>query len=506
MTGVQTCALPICGATTGMIQALKKAGIRYEGRVYNHWDIAIATQMLNHPEVVGSDACSAIENVLPDRIFQENPRMINVGWASPSCTHFSAAAGGVPKSAQLRSQPEYIIPYMRMTRTEKFFIENVKQLLTWGPLLDKDTMYKGKKYKSGQPDPRKKCLFFNDWYRSIRASGYNMEWALLNAADYGAATNRERLIVQCVRKSSGMRITWPEPTHVRVPDFITGTPWRSAAEIIDWSDPGTSIFERKEPLKENTLRRIEAGIRKFWGEWAEPFLIILRGTSDYHVQNSAIPVNVPVPTITAGGVHVGVVQPFLTRYNGGDNRNHGVCDPIPVIDTSNRYGLITPMIIPYKFNNQAVSVSDPLQTVTTVNGFSLVTPMFIPQHGDGTVKPVSNPLSTIATSGAISLVTPLLVEYYGNGRTVPVSEAVPVIPTKDRFGLLQGRIITCGDGTRYKLDIYYRMLKSHELAAASSFPADFRFAGTDTEIKKQIGNAVPPALAEALMMEHLKTA
>jgi len=426
------------GATTGMINALHKADIQYDGRVFDHWNIAIETQRLNHPEVVVS--CIDIKNILPDRMFLDDPRKINVGWASPSCTHFSAAAGGVPKSEQLREQPEMLLPFMRLTRTAKFYIENVKQLLTWGPLLDKDTSYKGKKYKAGQPDPRKKCLFFNDWYRSIRASGYNMEWALLNAADYGAATNRERLIVQCVRKSSGLSISWPEPTHVQMPDFVTNNAWRAAAEIIDWSDPGTSIFARK-PLSENTLRRIEAGIKKFWGEWAEPFLVVLRGTSDYHIQRSAIPVTSPVPTITASAGHLGLVQPFLTRYNGGDNRNHSVYDPIPVIDTSNRY--------------------------------ALVTPLFIPQHGGGTVKPITAPLSTIATTGSISMVTPM-------------------------------RILTGADGSKYTLDIYYRMLKSHELAAASSFPSDFRFAGTDTEIKKQIGNAVPPALAEALLLEHLK--
>ena len=463
------------GATTGMIQALNNANIKYEGRVYNHWDIAIETQRLNHPEVVdrdGLDSCNDIKNVLPDRMFLDESREIDVGWASPSCTHFSVAASGVPKSEQLREQPEMLLPFMRLTRTKKFFIENVKQLLSWGPLLDKDTCYKGKLYKVGQPDPRKKSLFFNDWYRSIKCSGYQMEWAILNAADYGANTNRERLIIQCIRKSSGLPITWPEPTHARTPGLFHELPWRPASEIIDWSDPGRSIYDRETPLKENTLRRIECGIRKFWGELTEPFIVVLRGTTQNCINASAVPITVPLQTITTTGAHFGLVRPFFTRYNGGDNRVHDPANPLPVIDCGNRYGLVTPL--------------------------------FIPQHGDGTVKPVSMPLSTIATTGSIALVTPLMVEYYGNGRVLPISEPVPVIPTKDRFGLLQGRILTLPDGSAYKLDILYRMLKASELATASSFPDDFQFAGKDAEIKKQIGNAVPPVLAKALMLEHLK--
>ncbi len=433
------------GATTGMIRALNKAGVKYEGRVYNHWDVAIDTQRLNHPEVVDQErkkSCVDIKDVLPDHMFLNNSRDINVGWASPSCTHHSVAAGGVPKSNQLREQPEMLLPFMRLTRTQKFFIENVQQLLTWGPLLDKDTRYKGKLYKAGQADPRKKTLFFNDWYRSIKCSGYRMEWAILNAADYGAATNRRRLIIQCVRKSSGLPITWPNPTHAKTPGLFNEYPWRPASEIIDWSDPGKSVFARKTPLEENTLRRIEHGIRKFWGEWAEPFIVCLRGTTDSHIQSSAIPVSMPLRTLTTAGNHFGLVRPFLVRYNGGDNRVHDTKTPIPVIDCGNRYGIITP----------------------------------------------------------------LLVEYYGNGRTIPVSSPVPVIPTKDRFGLLQGRVIHCQDGSQYQLDLTYRMLKASELAAATSFPTDFKFAGSDTDIKKQIGNAVPPALAEALMLEHLRSA
>lgn len=440
------------GSITGAINALKKAGIDYEGRCFNHWELAIKTIAANHAEMVPDfeRACADIAEISasPWSVFENDPQRIDVLWASPSCTHHSNAAGGTPRSNQLRSQPEHLLPFLRLTQCRRMFVENVKELKSWGPLLDKDTWYKGKKYKAGQADPRKAGLFFNDWIRDVKHSGYHVDMAVMNAADYGSATSRERLIIQAVRKSTGEKIIWPEQTHSKEPELFGYKPWRTAAEIIDWSIPGESIFDRKKPLCKNTLRRIEAGIKKYCGAWAELFIAALHNEDKY----------IEIPH--------GEISPFLSRYNGGEDRNHDVSSPIPVIDCSNRY--------------------------------SVVTPLFIPQQSAGTVKPTNNPLSTIATAGATGLVQPFLTAYYGNGFTVPVSDPTPTICTKDRFALIQGRILIMPDDRRYKLDITHRMLTSRELAAATGFPQDYKFAGSDTDAKKMIGNAVCPDLAEAL--------
>ena len=476
------------GSITGAVNALHSAGLAYEGRGFNHWDLAIRTIQANHPEIVPDfqRACAPIESVLPDEIFAEDPTRIDVVWASPSCTHHSIAAGGKPKSNQLRSQPEYLLPYLRLTKCRRMFVENVKELRDWGPLLDKDLVWKGKLYKTGMPDPRKIGTFFNLWYREIKASGYRVDMQVMNSADYGAATSRERLIIQAVRNSSGEKIVWPEPTHSREPGLFGYKPWRSAAEIIDWSIRGESIFDRKTPLKPNTLKRIAAGIRKYWGAWAEPFLKLLDGDADAttivpiaslspfwldqaHTRNDGVSgaISDPLNTITCShGTH-SVVMPFITRYNGGEDRNHKIESPLPVIDCSNRYGLVQPL--------------------------------FIPQQSDGAVKPVCNALPTIATAGAIGIATPFLVKYYGNETGAEgISSPLDTITTKDRFALVQGRILTMPDGRQYKLDITHRMLTASELARATSFPDDYIFCGGDTAAKKQIGNAVPPVLAQAI--------
>lgn len=500
------------GSITGEIAALKKAGMKYDGRGFNHWDLAIKTLQANHPEIAPDfdRACADIREVAgrPQSVFDDDPTRLDLLWASPSCTHHSNAAGGVPRSEQLRSQPWDVLPFLTLTKCRRMFVENVEELLSWGPVLDCDTTYKGRTYHAGQADPRLAGKLFHTWINAIRYSGYTVDWQILNAADYGAATSRRRLIVQAVRKSSGEKIIWPEPTHAREPGLFNYKPWRSAAEIIDWSIPGESIFDRPKPLCANTLRRIEAGIRKYWGAWAEPFLIVLRGTGRDQLDSTAIPLSAPLPTITAGGGRLAlvtpiwmdqahtkndgvsgtiddplnticcshgthsVITPFLARYNGGDDRHHPVGDPVPVIDCSNRYGLISPLMIP--------------------------------QQSAGCVKPCTeNPMPTIATSGAVGVVQPFLMSYYSTGTTTATDCPCPTITTKDRFGLVQGRILTLPDGYRYKLDITHRMLTARELAAATGFPPGYIFVGGETAAKKMIGNAVCPPLAEALILATL---
>ena len=182
----------------------------------------------------------------------------------------------------------------------------------------------------------------------------------------------------------------------------------------------------------------------------------------------------PVPTLTAGGEHVALIEPMF-------------------IDQSH----------PADENDAARCKAGPLGTITTSNNWSTISPLFIPQHGGGTVKPVGEPLSTIATTGSIGIVHPFLASYYGNGNATPAGAPVPTITTKDRFALICGRVLQLSDGRRYKLDIAHRMLTAEELAAATGFPPGYRFAGDKKEIKKQIGNAVCPALASALYRAFL---
>ena len=64
-------------------------------------------------------------------------------------------------------------------------------------------------------------------------------------------------------------------------------------------------------------------------------LIKFRGTCR-HGQ----PVTEPMPTITAGGLHVGEVRAFLLKYYG-TNIGHACDQPIQTITTKHRFGLVT---------------------------------------------------------------------------------------------------------------------------------------------------------------------
>ena len=451
------CADLFCGGgtSTGMINAFHRAGVNdYQLIGVNHWNIAIETNKINHP--FEKLYCATVQNVKPREAVPSG--RLHFLWASPECTNHSRAKGGRPKDEQSRATAWDILKWAQELYIDRIYIENVIEFLEWGPIDSK-----------GHPMASKKGETFRAFVAALESLGYHVDWQAMNAADFGAPTSRVRLIIQAVRGRG--KIVWPEPTHAKEPGMFGEKPWRSAREIIDWSIPGKSIFARKKPLAENTIRRIESGIRKYWGDWAEPFLAILRGTKDSQCRASVRRLNEPLPTVSAGGVHAGIVEPFLVRYNGGDDRHHSINEPVPVLDCSNRYGMVEPL--------------------------------FIPQQSAGTVKPVSNPLPTVAAAGAISIVEPFMVKFYGNEHGAEsLNDPIDTICTKDRFGLVRGYLVEV-NGARYVLDIRFRMLQPHELAKGMGFPADYKFAGKKKDQVKQIGNAVSPNLSEALIYSAL---
>jgi DNA (cytosine-5)-methyltransferase 1 len=435
-----------CGAggeSTGMMQAAHDLGLKVDLLAVNHWEMAIETHSRNHPDA--RHLCESIQNVHPTQAVPGGK--LALLWASPECTHHSVARGGRPCSDQSRASAWLLLKWLSELYVERVIIENVPEFISWGPLG-----------KDGRPIQSRRGEVFESWVSALRALGYKVDWRVLRAADYGDPTTRRRLFVQAVRGSK--KIVWPQPTHSEQPEIFNQSPWVAAREIIDWSLTGQSISDRKKPLADATLARIEAGIKKYWGEWAEPFLVVLRGTGTVR------DLNVPLPAITAGGLHLGLVQPFLTKFHGGNpNRNHSIDEPIPTLDTSNRFGLVEPFI--YASGHRS-SVR---------------------------IQSISAPLSTVVTKAEHCLIEPFLVQYYGNGEARSINSPLDTVTCRDRFALVEG--------TPYSLDIRFRMLQPHELAGAQGFPKKYWFAGNKSEQVKQIGNAVPCGLARALCREIL---
>jgi DNA (cytosine-5)-methyltransferase 1 len=474
------------GTSTGILEAADALNRRMELLAVNHWDTAINTHSLNHPGV--RHLCETLENISPGKVIKGGK--LDLLAASPECTHHSNAAGGRPKNEQSRATAWHICRWASDLRINNILIENVREFQNWGPLG-----------ANGKPLKSRKGETFQAFINSLRSLGFNVEHRVLNAADYGDPTSRQRLIVMARR---GRPVIWPEVSHGKPDADLFGRtlqPFRTArSHVIDWTLQGRSIFRRKKALSPNTIRRIAAGLRKFGGKNAEPFLVILYGTND------ARSVDLPAPTVTSGGGHIGLAEPFLVTMEH-QGRERSIDRPLPVITTARggAMGVCQPFIthLTHHGERKQHSVDDPCPTVTGAHRgeLALIEPMLLGQQSGHSGSPVSQPCPTIATSGAIGLVEPFVVKYYGTGGANSLNEPLDTITTKDRFMLVEprtGRPVA-------ELDILFRMLQPHELAAAMSFPKGYKFTGNRVDQVKQIGNAVPVKLARACAMALLQT-
>lgn len=394
-----------------MVEACRDLGYEIELTGWNHWDVAIATSQANHP--YARHFCAGIDNVNPRDHYAEGE--LDILWASPECTHHSIARGGKPINDQSRATAFCVTRWAEALRPPIILVENVKEFQTWGPIGS-----------NGRPLKNRRGEIFYSWIRCLEAIGYRVEWRVLCAADYGDPTTRERLFVYAVRGKR--KIFWPEPTHaeIEIPDMFTQrTRWLSTHDhVIDWSIPTPSIFTRKRPLAEKTIRRINEGLEE-----------------------------------------------------------HG-----------------SPIIIGMEHGGRVFPTSRPMPVITTAKGGAFGLAYLLPQQSGGKLRSADKPCPTVSTAGAIALI----IEYYGNGRALQTDRPLPTVTCRDRFGMV----------TTDGVDVCFRMLRPHELAAAQGFPKGYIFCGKNrkrgiipngntTDIVKQIGNAVPKNLAKALVRAAL---
>ncbi|MFY9293282.1 MAG: DNA cytosine methyltransferase [Methylorubrum rhodinum] len=387
----------LCGAggsSTGCQRALAELGLEMDLVAVNHWPTAIATHTKNHP--AARHYVQDIATVRPHLLVPEG--YLDLLMASPTCTHHSVARGGKPTSDQQRSDPWHIITWLTELRVKRLIIENVWEFIGWGPV----------DHRTGKPVASRKGEYFRAWIDTIKRLGFRPEWRKLNAADFGDATTRSRFILMA--RSDGKRLVWPVATHRRrdaVADLFSGAkPWRPAREIIDWSIPGRSIFDRKKALAPKTLARIHAGAVKFG--WPEPFLVVLRN----HM--AAQGMDVPLPAITADGQHIGLAQPVLIKQNFRRDVQ-AVEEPVPTVMTQARLGLAEPVIVNLKGQSTADGIGQPLPTQTAHAGHLYLAEPFVMAPGStGAPRATDAPLPTITTGGAGSedpgCARPMLVE------------------------------------------------------------------------------------------------
>ncbi|MFE1598232.1 DNA cytosine methyltransferase [Methylobacterium sp. ID0610] len=380
----------LCGAggsSTGCQRALAELGLEMELVCVNHWPVAIATHERNHPEA--RHYVQDIATVRPHLLVPEG--YLDLLMASPTCTHHSVARGGKPTSDQQRSDPWHIITWLTELRVKRIIIENVWEFISWGPV----------DHRTGKPVASRKGEYFRAWIDTIKRLRFRPEWRKLNAADFGDATTRTRFVLMA--RSDGKRLVWPVATHHRrgaAADLFSGAkPWKPARDIIDWSIKGRSIFARKKPLAPKTLARIYAGAQKHG--WPEPFLVVLRN----HMAAQGI--DAPLPTIAAGGQHIGLAQPVILKQS--------VDEPAPTVMTQARIGIAEPVIVNMKGRSTATPSAEPLPTQTAhAAHLYAAEPIILSQHTTGAPRTAADPLPTVMTGGAASerpgCARPMLVE------------------------------------------------------------------------------------------------
>lgn len=426
------------GASTG----IELAAGRPVTIAINHDPDAILMHKTNHPYTAHYQA--SVWDIDPREVCQGRP--VGLAWFSPDCKHFSKAKGGKPVDKNIRGLAWIVLRWAGTVAPRVIMLENVEEFQTWGPV------------RRGRPIKSKAGQTFRRFIEQLKALGYVVEWRELVAADYGAPTTRKRFFL--IARRDGRPIVWPEPTHApagsREVKAGKKLPWRSAAEIIDWSLPCPSIFDtRKEirekyglsaqrPLRPNTMRRIMRGVDKFSIKAPEPFLVVVNHAGGFRGQD----VQEPLQTVTAKhgyGVAAPVMAP-LTMHNNENAAGTGITEPVNTITSSGAGGhqmVITPTLTAIGQTgggDRGRKITEPTHTQVSKAEECLIAPVMIQYHTEQSEKvrgqDVTEPIMTIDASNRYGLAAASLVKYYGNDQHgQKISGPLHTVTAKDREGL-----------------------------------------------------------------------
>jgi site-specific DNA-cytosine methylase len=419
------------GASTGIEMALGRS----PDIAINHNADALALHAANHPETIH----------LSENIFKVDPldhvagRHVGLAWFSPDCKHFSKAKGGKPVERNIRDLAWVIVLWAQRAKPDVIIMENVEEWKEWGPLIETE--------RGLMPCPDSRGQTFQKWCKAMKAAGYKLQHRELRACDYGAPTIRKRLFV--VARRDGLPIVWPAPTHGAPTDLevLAGKklPWRTAAEIIDWSLPCPSIFDTSatimdkfglrsvRPLADATMARVARGTKRYVLDATRPFIVNL--THGVRTEDIDRPFN----TIT--GAHRGekaVISPSITRFNTGATGS-AMDEPVSTI-TANSYikkpggaaplGIIAPHLSAFYGpgaggQDRSASAEEPVRVITTENRHAVIAPVLTYAQQGGANRSVDEPHHTITASkkDQNSVILPSLMSMKGSDRRDSAADA-----------------------------------------------------------------------------------
>jgi DNA (cytosine-5)-methyltransferase 1 len=375
------------GSSTGAVAA--GATVRL---AMNHSRRALETHNLNHPNTT---------HVLAD-VSQANPYRYpptDILIASPECTNHTLAQGvsrreqaqlglweqKAPDPAAERSRCTMWDP-LRFAEVHHYpliILENVVDIRRWVMFeawlhawksLDYawEFVYFNSQFAHPTPQSRDR-LYVVLWKRKNRKPDLALT-PLAYCSDCGkdqpAVQSWKNPLKKWGKYGRGGQYVYccPECTRIVTPYYY------AAASAIDFSLPAERIGDRKQPLEENTLRRIETGLAHF----IHPFLLQLNKSNDRYTR-----LDEPLPTQTTTN-GLGIVLPFIVELHGTSTARM-LAEPLSTVCAGgNHQGLVLPKgwWLNYNSNGQMHPLSEPLGTQPTKDRFALVQPGATPTVED----------------------------------------------------------------------------------------------------------------------------
>ena len=515
----------------------------------NHWKLAIETHNTNFPDTLHD--CTDISACDPRRY----PKT-NILITSPECTNHSLAKGKKrkhdlftsldPEEERSRATMWDVPRFAEYHDYEIIIVENVVDARKW-------VMWDAWLLAMHRLGYAHKCVYLNSMFchptPQSRDRMYIVFWKKGNKApnlEYNPLAwcrkcEKDVESIQVWRNSAKQWGKYRQQYDYRCTCGEIVEPYYYAAfNCIDWSIPGTRIGDRKKPLSDNTIKRIQYGIEKYWNE---PQIITTRYTSglDCRVKSAA---DSPLPTQPGDQSHA-ILNPMLVSTMYGSTaraQQKSVIDPMRCQTSSNGLALVTPFLTSKEYDVKKQRVKDAMNepgfTQTTHANVGVVMPFIVEMNRTGKSREASEALRTILAGGNHhGIVTPFMVENHGQSKSRPITERLGCLTTKDKYGLITHesfrsfiaqyyggsnvvsdikepvRTISTHDraalvtpGQRPQLeDCYYRMLLPHEVQLGMAFDADYIVLGNGKEKVKQLGNAVTPPAMQFLSGRCIET-
>ena len=456
------------GASSGIELALG----RIVNAAINHDPAAILMHKTNHPYTEHYQA--SVWDIDPKEVCRGRP--VALAWFSPDCKHFSKAKGAALVDKHIRGLAWITLRWAGTVRPRVIILENVEEFQTWGPV------------RKGKPVKKKAGQTFQKFIKQLRDLGYEVEWRELVAADYGAPTTRNRFVL--IARCDGQNIKWPKHTHAPRESEAARSgrclPWRSAAEIIDWSLPCPSIFDDKQTIKEkyglsavrplanNTMRRIIRGVDKFTIRSGEPFIVPSGGATMAPVtvtntSNSVgAPAGDPVHTVTTAGNQM-LVTPSLVQVNhSGGDRARSVSEPMPTVTAKHGYGISAASLIQYHTeqteNVRASGLGGPINTVDASNRYGLTCANLVEYYTGGRPLDARDPMHTVTSHDREAVVAAHVVKFKGDNLGSSPADPVQTVTAS------AGKDRSCGGGTFAVCKVHLCKIRQYENGSLHHWP------------------------------------